>query len=220
MNGGALTPETKAKNIIIIINLKKMKSNSFKKISMTTIAIAILVAGCLMTGCQKDEAIDLSDPVFEKIALSDVPEGITPMKFSSDHEAIAYINELKAKRAAEKNYFVITTYTSRGSIIPALAPRLKSSMESATDNIDVSGWWVQSLNVYISFSDIGGNVTITSSLSGFTLGAGWEQKSYSYYWSGSTLYYTVSGDEIIYLIINGLLEIYRDTETISGSHVF
>jgi hypothetical protein len=67
-NGGALTPETKAKNIIVNkVKNKKMKTNNCK-IRNIAVIIAFVASG-LMAGCQKEENVYNSPDLLDNSSL-------------------------------------------------------------------------------------------------------------------------------------------------------
>ena len=186
------------------------------KIGMLS-AVAVIVL--LLAGCHKEEVSD--EFPFKPISLSELPEGIVPLEFKNKKEAMTFFNELKKNR--EENGFLIQEqyFGEMPEFEMPKTSRLKNNQEQlgGSEKLKPSGWWFQSLTVYLTYSSVGGEVDVSSSMTGFTFSVGWEQQSFTYSWSGNCVIYTVYGEEILYAYINAaLFEIGRNS--ISATSIF
>jgi|GEM_PF-6712097 len=143
------------------------------------------------------------------------------MKFNNIEEATKYFTAL-AQNIDKSNINIIPQdYQQNTNAI--IIPRLKNGSENANQyqgfqNLDVAGWVFQSLSVNLTYPSIGGAVSITSSMSGFTLGVGWQQQSFGYTWNKKCFTYTITGGEIFYTLINSdFFEVGRNPRAVQST---
>ena len=192
---------------------------TMKKVTLFCL-MTFSVGSLFFTSCEEDfQQEDFN------LVKCDIPEGIIPLNFGSKAEAFQFLKTLQ-QRPPVKVYVneEIEKIQKNSSNTPLLSmPLIKTRSEyGGGDRLDPSGWWFQSLSVNLFFDSIGGPVTITSYLVGFTFGIGWTQTSYSYSWVYSnglpTIEYTVRGNEELYLFLEGIGQIFSNPIEVSGSY--
>ncbi len=151
---------------------------------------------------------------FTPIPLSEIPDGVTPILCNSLEEAKEVLNTILEKRASENELFCHL------GEVPVLEkfPLIKTKAESHTE-LNPDYWWHCHLDVYFTYPYIGGPITVHSTMGGFTFTVGWEQTAgTSAKWNGNQIEYTITGNELYYIVVEGIGQVYSNPVTFSGTY--
>jgi hypothetical protein len=170
-----------------------MKNNSFKKISMTSVAVVIaLLAGCLIAGCQKEESFESNDLPFLSIGsdfdisnLSDEELHTIGLAFQrinvrldKGFYKIKPISGNQINISEELFHFFKTVQDHSNRLIrkneQIISPitRLKSGSESDPDNLTANDCIAHAISAVLN---VFGNTTSVATING------WISSQYSNY---------------------------------------
>ena len=195
-----------------------------KKLALFLLGAALIVAGSMfLQSCESETdriGIEEFAASLKPICVSEIPEGIVPIEFRNMREAKEFFEKLDRER--EKNPLAVQVrhIGEQEQFRLSNISRLRSGVEQqgGSQNLNPSGWVLQSLATYITFPYVGGHVSINSSMVGFTLGLGWEQKDYTFSWSGNCVNFTIYGEEVYYFIISSsFFEVGRRSISVSST---
>jgi len=182
-------------------------------------AVLIVAGGMFLQSCENETdriGIEEFASSLRPICISEIPEGIVPMEFRNMREAKAFFEKLDREREKNPLPVKVQHVGEQGQIEFSNAPRLRSGIEhfSQTHPLD----FTMSLVVVLSVDIIrGGPIKVTSSLTGFTLGADWEQLSASANWNRGCISYSVHGIEKWYFGIGSFRYVwYRIHRHVGG----
>ncbi len=221
--------------------LKPCKGMNFKsKLRVTKpltkiISLVCIVMLCVVfQGCEKEELVISQDYGLcnvKQVAMSELPEGVTPLIINSKEEfenTIYQLNNLEVK-TTKSTYDEVILSEENGKLVFNVSItkleepdkiRLKSGNEGP-DILDVGAENVGGLDVliHLAYTEIGGSIVVTSTESSSSFWLSWFQTSgnAAFINSNSNIEYHVRGDVVAYIFFESLYEVSRDNYSIDGN---
>lgn len=182
-----------------------------KKFALFCFSIAcmlIMSVDALAQGYECEVIVTVGETTIEAISWEDVPEGIEPIEFANIYERDAFLKKFSSELENMEFYTVILPSISRTNYTTV---RFDSRNHGFGGTISLYG------HMRNPSRQAGGAITsahASTSLSGFTLSIGWEERGAHATISGTNRTVVTaqgSGDAIVYLLVNGMIETSRTT---------
>ena len=190
-----------------------MKKLNFIWIAASVILVVLTIG--IFSSCQK---MEFNDPetsnLLKPISLSDIPEGIMPVHCKDMKDAE---NFLKRMMSGSKGECQVSVHIGEVPKNALMFPLMLTKSETSNTTLNPGGWWFNDLDVYFSYDYIGGPITLNSYMTGLIIGAGWTQTGYTAKWNGSSIEYTIKGNEEYYLVVEGVGHVYSNPIEVSGT---
>jgi hypothetical protein len=199
--------------------------------------INVVVLSIIFQGCEKEELDILDIPQenglcnVKQIPMSELPEGIEPLKVDSRKEfenIIYHLNHLEVKTTNDTPDKIISEKKSElvvGIFFKKLEtlniPRLKTrSIETGIIDTEAENVGGLSVLIHLAYTYIGGSITVTSTESSSSWFLGWQQTAgvASFVNNNNNIQYSVRGDVITYVLFeSSLFEVSRTNYSIDGN---
>ncbi len=222
--------------LIDLVKLCKSMRNKLsvlRSISSILCVVSILTFSLIIQGCEKDE---FNIPTnyglcnVEKIEANQLPEGVKPLEVKSKEEfntIVSQLNSLEVNTTGNNLNEIVSI--KDGELVIGItvrkfeklnSGRLKSgTIESGIIDVNAPNVGGLSVLVHLAYSNIGGEITVTSTESSNSLFLAWAQTAGTASWGNSNkrINFSVRGDVIGYILFEAsFFEVSRTNYKIDG----